>query len=262
LPHRKWITSAANPLAKEVRRACQRGTLTRSGWAVAENFHLLAEAVRSGSRIQAMLVSEAALARFEALPFARDLPVTVVADRVFDALAATETSQGVITLFEPRQSSWEALLAPDAWLAVLDGVQDPGNAGAIARAAEAFGATGLIFVTGSVGPYHPKTLRASAGSIFRLPVLTGEPPGETARRLADAGALLLAADPRASLTLAEVRIEPPAALLIGSEGHGLRPELARRASGFRIPTRGVESLNAAVAAGIVLYEVWRRRQTG
>src|SRR5205085_10907606 len=101
------------------------------------------------------------------------LRVLVVADRVFTRLASTESSQGVIALVRPPAWTLERLFAGCPLVVVLDGLQDPGNAGSIVRAAEAFGATGVLFVKGSVSPFNPKTLRASAGSLFRVPFVMG-----------------------------------------------------------------------------------------
>jgi TrmH family RNA methyltransferase len=141
------------------------------------------------------------------------------------------------------------LLRGTPLVVVLDGVQDPGNAGAILRAAEAFGATGAVFLHGTVSASNPKCLRASAGSAFRLPIVT-EIPADLA---------LYAADPRAKLPVSQAHLGVACAIVIGGEGSGVRPELAARATGVKIPTTTVESLNAAVAAGILLYEARRQR---
>ena len=132
---------------------------------------------------------------------------------------------------------------------MLDGVQDPGNAGAILRTAEAFGATGAVFLKGTVSPSNPKCLRASAGSAFRVPIAVEIPPGLT----------LYAADPRAELSVSQANLGVACAIVIGGEGSGVRPELVARATGVKIPTTGVESLNAAVAAGILLYAARTKR---
>ena len=142
-------------------------------------------------------------------------------------------------------------------MVVLDGIQEPGNAGAILRAAEAFGASGAVFLKGSVDPYNPKCLRASAGSIFRLPVLSGM--GEIELDDAMAGVTVYAAMPDAAISAEAADLSRPCALVIGSEGKGVRRSICQRATGLRIPTTGVESLNAAVAAGILLYEARRQR---
>ena len=168
------ITSAANPLLKEVRRAVARGSLTAGGWCVAESFHLLEEALGSGIEVKTVLAAESARAAVEAQ--GRRLggvKVVLLPDALFAGIAATETSQGVIALVQPRQWQIEQLLHGAALVVVLDGLQDAGNAGAIVRAAEAFGATGVLFLKGTVSPHNPKTMRASAGSLFRIPFMHG-----------------------------------------------------------------------------------------
>jgi TrmH family RNA methyltransferase len=150
----------------------------------------------------------------------------------------------------------EQVIGGDALVVVLDGVQDPGNAGAILRVAEAFGATGAIFLKGTVNPYNPKCLRGSAGSAFRVPLVAGVEPQAFLERVP---LTLYAAMPRAQKVLSEAGLASPCAIIIGSEAHGVNPEIAARAEGVRIPTAGVESLNAAVAAGILLYEARRQR---
>ena len=175
--------------------------------------------------------------------------VVRVLDGLFNKLASTESPQGVLALV--RMPAWipADLMRGTPLAVVLDGVQDPGNAGAILRTAEAFGATGAVFLKGTVSPSNPKCLRASAGSAFRLPIVTEIPPGLK----------LYAANPRATRGVAEADFTAPCAIIIGAEGRGVGPELAARATGLKIPTTGVESLNAAVAAGILLYEARRQR---
>jgi TrmH family RNA methyltransferase len=174
-------------------------------------------------------------------------------------LAATESPQGVIALVRPPVWTLDQLLRGRALVVVLDGVQDPGNAGAIVRAAEAFGATGAVFLKGSVSPYNPKCLRASAGSIFRLPVVSAFDPHLLLAALDQKRVAVFAALPGAEATAAQSDLSGRTALVIGSEGHGVSALLSGRARGVRIPTHGVESLNAAVAAGILLYEAARQR---
>ena len=105
------------------------------------------------------------------MPGRPNVPLAVLPDRLFQTISATETSQGVLALVNlPEQSrDRQGAVGGPALIVVLDAIQDPGNAGAIIRAAEAFGATGAIFLKGSVSPYNPKTLRASTGSLFRVP---------------------------------------------------------------------------------------------
>jgi TrmH family RNA methyltransferase len=143
---------------------------------------------------------------------------------------------------------------------VLDGVQDPGNAGAIVRTAEAFGATGAIFLKGSVNPWNPKAVRASAGSIFRLPLMAGLEAPLLLAALTQRRTDIYAALPRAEVPIDGVDLRRRCALVIGSEGRGVGPGFSAVAGGVRIPTAAVESLNAAVAAGVLLYEASRQRR--
>jgi TrmH family RNA methyltransferase len=242
------LLSEHNPLLKRIRRAVSQGSLTDDGYAVAEGVHLLVEARRAGCEILAVIARESSAQEF---PEAR-----VVSDKVFRDLASTETPQGVIALVKPPVATLEGMLTGRALVVVLDGVQDPGNAGAILRAAEAFGATGAVFLKGTVNPYNPKCLRGSAGSAFRLPLVAAVESEEFLRMAPPA---LYAAMPRATKLVSEVDLSVPCGVVVGSEARGVSAPMASRSTGMRIPTSGVESLNAAVAAGILLYEARRQR---
>jgi TrmH family RNA methyltransferase len=241
--------SDKNPLVKQIRRAVSKGTLTEDGYAVAEGAHLLEEALAAKCEIGAVIVAESAHLHY---PEAR-----IVSDKTFRELASTETPQGVMALVRPAVATLEQMTrGGGALVVVLDGVQDPGNAGAIVRAAEAFGASGVVFLKGTVNPYNPKCLRGSAGSAFRMPRLAGVAAEEI---LGQAGLAWYAAMPRAAKLVSDADLSARCGIIIGSEGRGVSPALAERATGLRIPTAGVESLNAAVAAGILLYEARRQR---
>jgi TrmH family RNA methyltransferase len=255
------LTSPANPLLKDVGRAIARGGLTSQGSMVAGTPRLLEEAVRSGLPIRMILASESAHGSGRLR--AKSLPLTLVADALFRKLDDAESSQGVIALVSPPTWTLERTIGQAigerALMVVLDGVQDPGNAGAIVRAAEAFGATGVLFLKGTVSPFNPKTLRASAGSLFRLPFVHNLDATAARAALDRAGVDLYAAMPAGSKSLADANLKRPCAIAIGSEGRGVGEPMRRGAIGLSIPTAGVESLNAAVAAGIVLYEARRQR---
>jgi len=256
------VTSAANPLLKDVRRAVARGGLTEEGWCVAESFHLLEEALRSERNVRVVLASESVKTTVERHVAGLHGPrVVVVPDKLFQTIAATETSQGVIALVEPPEWSVEQLFRGRSLVIVLDGLQDPGNAGAIARAAEAFGATGEVFVQGTVSPVHPKTLRASAGSLFRIPFVAGLEAPLVRAALQQRRVDVYAAMPfTGTQQLAgDVDFGRKCAIVIGSEGRGVSQELHGIAKDVAIPTVGVESLNAAVAASVLLYEARRQR---
>lgn len=253
------LSSPANPLLKDVRKALHRGTLTEQGYCVAEGPRLLDEARRSGVRIRAILTAESAAGRVTG-DFER---VTVVEDRVFESIAATETTQGVIALIELPGWSMAPLLPENALVVALDGIQDPGNAGTILRAAEAFGASGVVFLKGSVSPFNAKVLRASAGSLFRVPFVHGMDAGSAIAQFEEHRIALYAGvpyDPAGQATaLPNANLTHGCALIVGNEGSGVGERFRSVARLVAVPTVGVESLNAGIAAAILLYEAFRQR---
>jgi TrmH family RNA methyltransferase len=254
------VTSPANPLLKEVRRALLRGTPTREGGLVAEGFHLLEEALRSDCRVEAVLAAESVRSTVEShVRRLAGLRVVVLPDRLFQDLSGTEAPQGVMALVRPPQWSLEQLFRGKPLVIVLDGVQDPGNAGTILRAAEAFGATGVLLVKGSASPYNPKAVRASAGSVFRVPLVAGLDAALARTALEQRRLDLYAAMPAGKKPLAEADLTRKCALVVGSEGRGVSEKLRAGAVDLRIPVSGVESLNAAMAATVLLYEAHRQR---
>lgn len=254
------LTSYRNPLLKDVRRAIGRGGLTSSGCCIAETFHLLEEALRSECAIHTVICSESVHGTVERrIGGLRNIEIIRVPDSLYSEISATESSQGVMALIKPPVWELDQLVRGEPLVMILDGVQDPGNAGAILRAAEAFGASGVIFIKGSVNPYNPKAIRASAGSVFRVPLVSGLDPTLALAAISQRKIDLYAAMPKASLTIAEANLQRRCAFVIGSEGRGVSAQLQGAALDLRIPTSRVESLNAAVAAGILLYEAWRQR---
>ncbi len=254
------VIRASNRLVREVRKAMREGALTESGQCVAEGPRLLEDARRSGRPIRAAVVSEAFVERYEGR--LDGIRTAVLGARDFEALAGTEATQGILTLVDPPAVDEERLFGAGTLLLVLDGVQDPGNAGAMLRAAEAFGAAGAMFLKGTVSPYNAKAVRASAGSIFRLPVVAGWEAGPFVERAGGAGLEIYAAMPRAGLTGERCDFRRGCAIVIGGEGGGVSEGVRAAAKAVTIPVRGVESLNAAVAAAILLYEAARQRGGG
>ena len=253
------LTSARNPLLKEVRKAVLNGTTTESGFCVAESLHLLDEALRGDCEIQAVIVSEGARAGVEDRSIrSRTL---VVPEQLFQTLASTETSQGVIALVRPPRWTLQDIFRRPALAVILDGVQDPGNAGAIVRSVEAFGATGVVFLKGTVNPFNPKAIRASAGSLFRVPLVAAVEPGTILDAIERVKMKVYALMPKGAADLTACDLRRDCALIAGSEARGVGERLAEIAIPIRIPTAHVESLNVALAAGIALYEA-RRQRTG
>ena len=254
------LTSPKNPLLREVRKAILRGTLTTEGVAVAETFRLLEEALRSDAEVKAVLVAESIRSAVENHVRGLSGPrVIAVPDELFREISSTETAQGVMALVRPPEWSLDQIFRGHSLTVVLDGVQDPGNAGAIVRAAEAFGASGLAFLKGSVNPFNPKCVRASAGSLFRVPCVYGVEESVLQAAIAQRRLDVYAAAATGERALGEIDLKRRCALIIGSEGRGVGETWRASATWLRIPTSGVESLNAAMAAGILLYEARRQR---
>ena len=162
----------------------------------------------------------------------------------------------MIALVRPAVATLEQMTRGDALVVVLDGVQDPGNAGAILRAAEAFGATGVVFLKGTVNPYNPKCLRGSAGSAFRVPLVAAVEAEEILDQMRLAW---YAAMPRAAKLASDADLIAPCGIIIGSEGRGVSPALAGRATGFANPDGGSGIVERCGGCGILLYEARRQR---
>jgi TrmH family RNA methyltransferase len=251
------ITSPANPLLKEVKKALGRGGLTESGCCVAETLHLLEEALRSGCRVRTVIAGESARAAVESHIDGRDgIRVVVVPDKLLDVVCQG-AGQGVVALVEPPE--WQVSQALGPLVLVIDGVQDPGNLGTILRSAEAFGASGLLLLKGTVNAFNPKVVRASAGSIFRVPLVQGLDEPQLLEALCASGLDIYAAVPNCPESLADADLTRSCAIVIGSEGHGVSTAMRGVARDLSIPTTGVESLNAAVSAAVLLYEARRQR---
>jgi TrmH family RNA methyltransferase len=242
-----------HPLLKSIRKAVQRGTHTDDGFAVAEGFHLLHEALRARTPIGPVLATARAAAQLDGV-----VDFHLVDETTLHQISSVETSQGVLSLLQLNEQPLSTTLESNTLVIALDGMQDPGNAGAVVRSAEAFGATGVVFLKGSVSPWNPKTLRASAGSLLRLPFALS-PWEEFLHEVQARHIPLYSAHPRAEKRIDEVPLKDPAAILIGNEGRGVPAEHEAHSTPVRIPTENVESLNAALAAGILLYEARRQR---
>lgn len=255
----RWvsITSPHNALLKTFRRAAH----DQQEFCVAEGPRLLEEAVRAGVSIQAVLLREPeAAAALDKLP--REIPLYRVSRALFDRVATTDAPQGVAALIHRPAWTMEELFAgATPLLVVLDGIQDPGNVGTILRSAAAFGASGAILLSGTADPFNPKALRASAGAAFRLPSVTRVAPKEAISLLRQHQVRILACVARDAKPLAQINLAGSLALAIGSEAKGLSREmLAAADERIAVPmTPGTESLNAAMAGAIVLYEAARQR---
>ena len=253
-----------NALLKELRKAFSHGELTSAGDCAIEGFRIVEEAVRSGLKIRAVFFSASAEARVaRLLPQLRSqIDAFIVPDQLFSSAVPSQTPQGVAALVQMKTFSLNDILeAASAGPAlVVAGVQDPGNLGTILRSAEAFEAKGIVLTEGTVSAYNSKVVRASAGSVFRVPVVKLELAGLT-EQLRARGIRLLATSSHKGIPLHEANLHGEAAVFVGNEGAGISKRLLSEMDELlMIPhSARVESLNAGVAASIILYEAARQR---
>ncbi len=261
-----------SPRLKAARRLMKRAFRQRERAFLAEGPQAVAEALRYGARLSDLFVTVPARSRHADLVTAiagAGIPVHVVSGEIMDELAQTVTPQGLLAvcgfidvpLAELNQSTSALSL-----VTLLANVRDPGNAGTVLRTADAAGAHAVIFADASVDPYNGKCVRASAGSLFHLPVVAGVRLEDAVASMRDAGLRIVAADGRAGRSLddpdVQARLAQPTAWMFGNEAWGLPPELVALADEpIAVPMYGrAESLNLAAAAAVCLYASARAQQ--
>lgn len=257
------ITSASNRRIRRLRALMRRSPLDGDALAVVEGPKLVREACRSGLEVEEVLAASGKMAAFREENWAERAGAELcgVSDSLFYALSDTVASQGILAVVRIPVASLDSLLAGQPLLLVAHQVQDPGNLGTLVRSAEAFGATAVLLTTGTVSPLNPKAVRASAGSLFRLPIAGPLPPESLAARLCRSGVRLMAALPEGTTDFRQADYRGGLALVVGSEGRGIPPGLGAFHAKIRVPTaRGVDSLNVAAAAAILLCEAARQRE--
>jgi TrmH family RNA methyltransferase len=267
------IEGRHNPLVKQLRQAFSHSELTDAGDCAIEGMRILEEAIRSGLRFSSVFFRESAQDRANRLlpQIGAQVETLLLPDKLFDSLVPSESPQGVAALVRLKQFSLEDVterlqVGP---VVILAGLQDPGNLGTILRSAEALGSAGAILGEGTVSPFNSKVIRASAGSVFRLPIVYGQGASATAKleevaaKLSTEGVRLIATSSHKGTPLDQADLKSAAAIFFGNEGSGLpRDLMSKMDEVIAIPhTTQVESLNAGVAASIVLYEAARQRRS-
>jgi len=264
------IEGRHNPLVKELRQAFARGERTEGGDCAIEGLRVVEEAIRSGLKFRAVFFRESAQSMAERLlpQIGSHVETLLIPDKIFDGAVPTETPQGVAALVRLREFSLDDILErlQVGPVMVVVGLQDPGNLGTILRSAEAFGSAGVVLGEGTVSPFNTKVIRASAGSIFRLPVVLTKTAGGTEEITAKFRAQsvrMIATSSHKGTPIDQARLTGPSAVFIGSEGSGLPRNLMAQVDELvAIPhSPQVESLNAGVAGSIVLYEAARQRRS-
>jgi RNA methyltransferase, TrmH family len=260
------IASRTNPRVKQLRAAFAGHARLSGGLVAIEGEHLLFEAMRSGLAFKTIFLSQSRTVP-EWAP--RSVELIELTDEVFASVVDTQSPQGIAALLVPPTWDLESGLrandpaANPPLLLIAAGLQDPGNLGTLIRSAEAFAATAILTTPNTVSEWNQKAIRASAGSVFRMPVIAATLTEVAA--LKSRGLHLYAAvadDPLApALPIAQANFAQPCALMIGNEGAGLSEEMLAMADAhITIPTPGrIESLNAAIAGSLLLYEAARQR---
>jgi len=259
------ISSASNPRLKQLRAASRDGGSDAQGRVRIEGPKLVHEAIRSHVLVDEVYVSDRCLRDPDIQDLLRQIPgtpdIVEISDRLFPTIVNTEHPQGLLALARIPPIQLDTLLRSSSMLLVGCELQDPGNLGTLLRSAEAFGVGGVLLTQTSVNPFNEKVVRASAGSIFRLPCLGGLESTELLRHLEWSRFHFVAATPKAAIDFRKVDYRERIALILGNEGKGLSEEvLSRVQTRIHIPmAAGIESLNVAVAASIILCEAARQR---
>lgn len=256
------ITSTANQQVKNLVQIQKKGKIRREQDVfVVEGLKMYQEA--PGERLVKTYVSESFYKKQEKSDIWRGEPLEILADRVFEAAADTKTPQGILSLVRQSHFSLSEVMEGDKpLLMVIENLQDPGNLGTILRTGEGAGVTGVILSNDTVDIYNPKTIRSTMGSVYRVPFCYAEDMSWVMDELKRRGIVSYAAHLKGISAYDGQDYRGGTAFLIGNEGNGLSEELAGLADTYiRIPMCGkVESLNAAVASAVLLYEAQRQRR--
>jgi len=258
------ITSVKNPIVRRFRDAAAGEVGSAM---VIDGAVLVGDALAAGVELREVATSPRLVATDRGRELRRQLIAAGVAstdcsDAVLERISHLTTHQGVAALASRPRFSDAELLGSRALVVVAAGVRDPGNLGALIRTAEAAGATGVVALKGGADPYREKAVRGSAGSVFRVPVKAGVAPAELLTMLRDAGARVVVADATGSRSYLDVDLRGAVALVVGGEAGGVPDALIEAADErVHVPMAGsVESLNVAVAAGVVMFEAVRQRR--
>jgi RNA methyltransferase, TrmH family len=263
-PVLRVVQSRQNARVKDLRAAFSRPGRSETGHIAIEGEHLLCEAIASGLHFTTVFVQTGSEAILDRLSLPDSAEVLALPPGVFASAVGTESPQGIAALVEPLSFSLDQVLAhaenTTPLIVVSAGLQDPGNLGTLVRTAEAFGATGFVLLPGTVSLFNQKTLRASSGSVFRLPCVSAQSK-ELFAALSQRSITPIAAVAADGEPLTKHDLTRASAIILGNEGSGIPGEILqlieRRVT---IPMPGpVESLNAAIAGSILLYEAARQR---
>ncbi|MFA5576265.1 MAG: RNA methyltransferase [Tissierellaceae bacterium] len=260
------ISSIKNPLIKNIRSLHRRRERFKNKAFIIEGIKVVAEALEQGYPIRNIIYTDQLLAvkdGEELFKKIQDLPNTIyVADKVFKEISDTENPQGLLAIAEMKNLKIEEIkMGGLPFLIYLNRLQDPGNMGTIIRTADAFKADGIIIGQGSVDPYNPKVVRATMGSIFRLPIIYEPQDYEDLEHLKARGLHIYSSSLEGSRPIYHIDFQRGFVLVIGNESNGIDEKIAAMShSLIKVPMPGgAESLNAGIAASIIMYEAMKQR---
>ncbi len=259
-PLPRLVTSRDNSLFKLAKSLGTRKGREKKGKFMVEGLKLVSEALAHPELLETILISESLKESIVSSMASYQIPIVMISSALADLLTETETPQGIWAICHyPDWGGLESINSYDLVL-VLAEIQDPGNLGTMLRTAWAVGVQAVILSTGSVDPFNPKVIRSAMGATLNLPIYNRVSRQEV-EALKDQGFQIMACDPLGEVSLFRSSLEGKLAFIMGNESQGLSPEWKGMADSLiRIPLQaGVDSLNVAVACGIVLYEVYRQR---
>ncbi len=263
------IQGRHHPLVKQIRKMIRSGDMLAGGELLLETSRLIQDALDNGIPITKILISDPptvpaskTMKKVSGQAQGMQTQVIQVPADLLASLTTTETGQGVLAFAQAPEWTEESLfLCSNPLILILEGVQDPGNLGAILRSADAFSAAGVLLTGGTVGPFNAKVIRAAAGSIFRIPILRDFSAQEVVSLLTKRGISLFSTTPVGGMAPWEANWDGGIAVALGSEGSGLSEDLKSSKYQITIPiARQVESLNVATASSLILYEANRQRK--
>lgn len=263
----QFISSKNNRIIREAASLSEKKYRDEQGAFLIEGPNIVKEAIEQGGRIRFIFIRAGAespeLAEIMQIAGEKNLSVYELADDAFAKVTHTDSPQDIAAVFEKKQPDAKDFFekAKNGNILVIDRLQDPGNVGTVIRSAEAFGFAGIILMKGSADIYQPKIVRSSAGSILRMPFITCESPVEVIELLNLYGKKIYTAAADAESSVYDTDFNN-AAIVIGNEGNGVSEEFLKTSKTVGIPMSGrAESLNAAIAAAIIMYESQRQKDS-
>ncbi len=261
-----YITSANNNMVKEVKSLKQKKNREEKGRFFIEGLRFVSEALEESWQIETIILSDSfclneSNKQLISLISDRKFNCYTVTDKIFGELSETSTPQGILAVMQTKMFEISDIIKAGSFMVILDSIQDPGNLGTIIRTADAAGAGGILMSKGCVELFNPKVLRSTMGSVFHLPIVVDCDLSESIQTLKEYGIKAYAAHLSGELSYFECNLRENCAIIVGNEANGISDDVANIADVLvKIPMPGkAESLNASVAAGILMYEAVRQR---